>query len=103
MVLFGFAVTLGLILASSLWPGRNTLSVPSGPGLGFILRYYLFSLTFFVIFTVSAAVRMGRIRAGRPGRWLALSLLSFTIGSLAGSSAFLLLVGLAFSQPARWF
>jgi hypothetical protein len=98
MALFGFAVTLGLILASYLLSGDSDFSAPFGLGLGFILTYYFFALTFFVIFTVSAAAKMRSVHAGRPTRWFALSFLSFSIGSVLGALAFLVFLAFAFSR-----
>lgn len=98
MVLFGFAATLGTIFASYLLSGDNNFSAPLGLGLNFILVYYLFSLTFFVIFTVAAATQMRSVHRGRPHRWFWLSLLSFSVGSILGAAAFLLFLTLAFSR-----
>jgi len=94
MALFGAGAALGLILASYLFYGAAAFSGLFRFGLLFVARIYLFSLTFFVMFTVGAAARLPPLHNGRSARWFALSLLNFTLGSVLGAMAFVLLFAL---------
>lgn len=69
MLLFGFVATLGLIFASYLLSGDSNFSAPFGLSFGFVLSYYLFSLSFFVIFTIAVAAHSRPIHLGRSHRW----------------------------------
>lgn len=89
MALFGFAATLGLILTSYAFSGADAFYAPFGLGPGFMFTYYFLSLTFFVIFTVSAATRAITLHRGKPDKGFLISLLGFSIGSFLGSSCFL--------------
>jgi len=97
MALFGFGITLALILAPSIFSGNPNFIAPYELGWNFILRYYLLALAFFVIFTAAAAIKMKAVHQGQPGRWFGFSLLSFSVGSMLAAGVFLLFMASALS------
>jgi len=92
IALFGFFASLIVIFGPMLLAGDGTFAAPSGFGLAFFLRYYLFALTFFVVFVLAAALRERATHRNQPLKWFAFALLSFTVGSFVAGLGTILLV-----------
>jgi hypothetical protein len=96
MALFGFGAALIVVFAPYFLSSDPSFSLQYGAGPVSFLRYYLLSLTFFVVLAAAAEMKTKSAHGDQPARRLGISLVCFSVGSWLAIAAFFVLLGAAF-------